>query len=120
MDHSVIAGVMVGLTVGTMLTAAPQTPTYHQDVRPILEKSCLGCHSPGGAGRLPLWTYDDARQYAKQIVGVVTGKAMPRPQHYGLLGEKGTLSKAEIDVIARWAAAGAPEGSRNPKPSHDE
>jgi len=110
MHRSAIVGVIAGLIFGAMLLATARTPTYHQDVQPILEKNCLGCHSPGGKGRLPLWTYADAREYAKQIVAVVTGKTMP-PQHYGVLGEKGTLSKAEVDTIVEWAAAGAPEGS---------
>jgi len=111
MDRSAIAGAMVVLIAGAVMMAAPRTRTYVQDVRPILEKNCLGCHSPGGTGHLPLWNYTNARDYAKQIVAVVTGKAMPIPRHYGLLGDKGTLTKADVDTIVQWAAAGSPEGS---------
>lgn len=111
MNRSAIAEViMVGFILGAMLLAAPRTPTYRSDVFPILEKNCLGCHSAGGTARLPLWTYLDAHEYADRIAAAATGKVMP-PEHAGLLGEKGTLSKDEVDILVRWAAAGAPEGS---------
>jgi len=110
MLRSTIAGLIAGLIFGATLVATARTPTYREDVRPILDKNCLGCHSPGGKGHLPLWTYSDAQEYAKQIAAVVTGKTMP-PQHYGVLGEGGTLGKADVDTIVQWVAAGTPEGA---------
>ncbi len=59
-------------------------------------------------------TYDDARPWARQMKAVVTDKKMPPgivARHYGVLGDDGTLTQTEIETIAEWADAGAPEGS---------
>jgi len=59
-------------------------------------------------------TYDDARPWARQMKAVVTNKKMPPgivERHYGMLGDDGTLTPSEIDTIAQWADAGAPEGA---------
>lgn len=93
--------------------AAYRTPTYRQDVRPVLEKNCIACHSPGRAAPMSFATYEDARAWARQMKAVVTVKHMPPgiiEKHYGMLGDDGALSQAEIDIIAQWADAGAPEG----------
>jgi hypothetical protein len=59
-------------------------------------------------------TYDDARPWARQMKAVVTNKKMPPgivERHYGVLGDDGAITQAEIDIIAQWADAGAPEGA---------
>lgn len=94
--------------------ATSRDPTYRRDVFPVLEKNCLSCHSPGRVAPMSFATYEDARPWARQMKAVVTKKQMPPgvvERHYGLLGDDGSLTKAEIDVIAQWADAGAPEGS---------
>ena len=59
-------------------------------------------------------TYEEARPWASQMKAVVTRKKMPPgvvERHYGVLGEDGSLNRAEIDTIVQWADAGAPEGA---------
>ena len=89
-------------------------PTYRQDVRAVLEKNCVACHSPGRVAPMSFATYDDARPWARQMKAVVIRKKMPpgiAERHYGLLGDDGSLTQDEIDIIADWADAGAPEGT---------
>jgi mono/diheme cytochrome c family protein len=114
MKRSAVTGLIIAVFGAAILMAAFRSPTYRRDVMPILEKNCLACHSPGRVGPMSFATYDEARPWAQQMKAVVTGKKMPPgivERHYGLLGDDGTLSQAEIDVIAAWADAGAPEGA---------
>ena len=34
-------------------------PTWHQDVRPVIESSCVNCHQEGAVGGFSLETYED-------------------------------------------------------------
>lgn len=114
MKRSSVTGLMAGLLATAILFATSRNPTYRRDVFPILEKNCLSCHSPGRVGPMSFATYEDTRPWARQMKAVVIKKNMPPgvvQRHYGLLGDDGTLTQAEIDVIAQWADAGAPEGA---------
>ncbi len=107
-------GLAAALTVvlAAAFSAAPG-PTYNRDVRPIFEKSCISCHSPGHVAPMPFNSYENTRPWARQIKAVVTQQKMPPAvvqKHYGLFGDDGTLSRHEIDVIVQWVDAGAPEG----------
>jgi hypothetical protein len=114
MKRSAVAGFITGLLAAVILIAASRNPTYRRDVFPILEKNCLSCHSPGRVAPMSFATYEDTRPWARQMKAVVTKKKMPPglvERHYGLLGDDGTLTQIEIDVIAEWVDAGAPEGA---------
>src|ERR1700740_1032860 len=54
--------------------------TFHRDVEPILQRSCQGCHVPGGIARFPLITYQDAQAQAVEMVGDTALRIMP-PWH---------------------------------------
>jgi mono/diheme cytochrome c family protein len=108
---TLVAGLFV--IVGSAI-AAFRTPTYRRDVRPVLEKNCVACHSPGRVAPMSFATYEDARPWARQMKAVVSVKKMPPgvvERHYGMLGDDGALTAAEIDIIVQWADAGAPEGA---------
>ncbi len=114
MKRSPLVGLMIGLILAAILMAASRNPTYRRDIFPILEKNCLACHSPGRVAPMSFATYEDTRPWASQMKAVVTRKKMPPgvvERHYGLLGDDGTLTQAEIDTIAEWVEAGAPEGA---------
>ena len=36
-------------------------PTYSKDVAPILQQTCIRCHSEGGVAPMPLTTYEEVR-----------------------------------------------------------
>jgi len=94
--------------------------TYHKDVAPIFQKRCVECHRPGDIGPFPLLKYDKAKSSAKQIKEVVVKRRMP-PWHadpkYGEWKNDRHLTAKEIDTIAGWVDAGAPEGDAKDGPA---
>ena len=87
--------------------------TFTEDVAPILAAHCAACHRPGGIGPFSLLDYDAARARAGQIAEATGGRVMPPWKPVappGAFEGERRLSDAEIGVIARWAAAGAPQG----------
>jgi len=108
------------LAVCVAASAAPSV-TFHKDVEQILEDHCQECHRPGEIGPMPLLSYEQARPWAKAIKAeVLTNKMPPWPAdpHYGKFSNDRSLTRQQIDTLAAWADAGAPEGSKAdaPKP----
>ena len=95
------------------------TVTYTKDVAPVLQKHCQSCHRPGEIGPMPLLTYQEARPWAKAIREAVLTKKMPpwfADPHAGKWANDRSLTQAEVDTLAKWADAGAPEGNRKDLP----
>lgn len=89
--------------------------TYTKDIAPILQENCQVCHQPGAIGPMSLLTYDEVRPWAQVIKLRVEEQEMP-PYHYDTdvgiqeLKYDKRLSAEEIETIAMWVDAGAPEG----------
>src|SRR3989338_8964851 len=92
--------------------AAPGV-TFHKDVLPVLQKNCQSCHRPEQIGPFSMLTYKETRPWARAIKQAVVTRAMPPwfadPTH-GRFNNDRSLTQAEIDLIAAWVDAGAPEG----------
>src|SRR5690348_799817 len=104
--------------LATCATAAsiPSATSYYKDVVPILQARCQGCHRPGEAAPMSFLTYKETRPWAKAIREAVLTRKMPpwlADPHYGKFANDRSLTQAEIDTLAAWAAGGAAEG--NPK-----
>ena len=106
------------LITGT--TSAQSTEvTFHKDIEPILQSSCQSCHRDGGAGPMPLVTYDQVAPFAG-LIEYKTGlrdRAGAMPPWYvekdvGIQEYKDdpSLSDAEIEAISVWARSGTPKG----------
>jgi hypothetical protein len=95
-----------------LLLAFLAAPTFSHDAAPILYKACVSCHRPGGVAPFPLIAYQDAARRARLIATVTASRYMPPwlPSAPHFLQEL-RLTDAEIAILNRWAAAGAPEGS---------
>jgi hypothetical protein len=110
---SAAAIALSGLTVSGNNRAGSNAATFSKDVAPILFNKCAGCHRPGEPAPMSLLTYKDARPWARSIKEKVISKTMP-PWHadptYGTFVNDRRLSAKEIDTIAAWVDAGAPEG----------
>ena len=108
---AVLSGIIVQVHAGQL--SPTTTPTFSKDVAPILYKNCATCHRPGELAPMSLLTYADARPWARSIRDHVTRGTMP-PWHavaaYGHFANERRLTEVEKDTIARWFAAGAPEG----------
>jgi hypothetical protein len=88
-------------------------PTYHRDIRPILERACVGCHSDGGIGPFSLTEYEQVRSFGPLIVSAVESGGMPPwpPSRCCTpLAHERTLPATDLAVIERWLEHDAPEG----------
>ena len=114
---AVLSGIIVQVHAGQL--APSTTPTFSKDVAPILYKNCATCHRPGELAPMSLLTYADARPWARSIRDHVMRGTMP-PWHadaaYGRYANERRLTEVEKDTIARWFAAGAPEGDARDLP----
>ena len=94
--------------------AVPENPTYHKHVRPVIEASCIACHSAGQiAAYAPFEHPDDVVWAAGDIRFHVVNGIMPpwMPSRENLpLKRDRSLSDTEIAIIAAWVDEGAPLG----------
>lgn len=116
----------------------PDDVNYHQHVAPLIERNCQTCHRPNGPGPFELLTYDDVSMNSEKIREAVVDRRMP-PWHgylnpkFGAIRDDKRLSDEEIETIAGWIDAGAPEGQastssedranaakRDHSPTHEE
>jgi tetratricopeptide (TPR) repeat protein/mono/diheme cytochrome c family protein len=95
-------------------------PTFSRDVAPIVYGKCGICHRPDGGAPFSLLEYEQVRQRATQIAAVTGRRFMPPwkadAESVPFVGQ-GRLTDAEIALLARWAASGAPEGDRADLPA---
>jgi hypothetical protein len=108
-----LAGVLLLPLLGFEPTGSP---AFSRDVAPLLEEHCQVCHRPGEAGPFSMLSYKETRPWAAAIKQAVKTKKMPpwfADPHYGKFSNATALTQPEIDTIAAWVDAGAPEG--NPK-----
>lgn len=96
----------------------PTAPTWAEHVAPILYAQCIGCHRPEGIGPFSLITYEQAAEMAPAIAAETAARRMP-PTVVNATGscnefrdDVKRLTDAQIATIARWVAAGHPEGDR--------
>lgn len=104
--------IVLGCSEGST-PSGPTTVTYYQDVKPILDAHCVGCHVEGGVGPFALDTYEAASEVAVAIPPAVESRHMPpflaapavRPLRFDT-----SLSDEQIALLARWVAADTPMG----------
>src|SRR5687768_9430628 len=101
------------LTMSATLAAASLSaaePSYFRDVRPILQRSCQGCHQPNlKSSNLDLTTFEGLKAGGKRgsaasdvLVKYVTGEMKPQMP----IGQP-ALPADQIAMIRDWVAAGA-------------
>ena len=112
---SVATAVMIALLLAPApASAAAETPTYNQDVGPILLSNCASCHRPNQTAPMPLPTFSDARPWARAIKAKVVAREMPpwfADPRFGTFANDTSLSADEIATISEWVDAGVPEGA---------
>jgi hypothetical protein len=92
---------------------------FNKEVVRVLQRSCLGCHRPGGIA-MSLATYEEARPWAKAIKEELLERRMP-PWHavkgYGEFRNAPSLTQRDIDLIVNWVEGGAPKGDEKDLPA---
>lgn len=97
----------------------PGAPTFNKEVVRILEEHCQSCHRPNDVAPFSLMTYREAATYAPQIKLMTQLRKMPpwKPEHgVGDFVGVRRLTAEQIETLARWADAGAPEGRKEDLP----
>ncbi len=90
-----------------------QTPTWSDDIACIVLTHCTPCHRDDGPGHFELATYADAYYWRNEMQAATASRFMPPwppDQAYNALAHDRSLTQSEIDLIAAWVAAEAPEG----------
>lgn len=92
---------------------AADAATWHADAAPIFARSCDGCHLEGGVGT-PVWSSpEEIAAWAPAIAAAVSAGTMPpwgAADGCNDYRDDFSLSAHEIDILQRWADAGAPLG----------
>jgi hypothetical protein len=106
-----------GWVVLTCVAVAEPAPDFNRDVRPILSNHCFHCHGPDAGSREAGLRFDvpepdggfafvpgrvDQSEAFKRIASTDPDEQMP-PPHVNK-----PLSAAQVAVLQRWVAAGAP------------
>jgi hypothetical protein len=119
----VLAGLVLTLAVALRSRSAAlgdESPTFHRDVEPILQKNCQECHRPGQVAPFSLLDYAQARKRAEDIAAVTEDRVMPpwhaSTQEGGPFRGARVLSEKELTTLSNWAEAGAPEGDPKDAP----
>jgi hypothetical protein len=97
---------------------SPAAKTFHEQVAPVLVKSCIPCHSgTKRSGNLSLETLGDAQKGGDEGPSIVAGKRNESTLYQKIVAtaggepempkEKAPLSAAEAELIGKWIDDGA-------------
>jgi hypothetical protein len=102
-----------------VFAAKSQTPTWAEDIAPILYNNCVSCHRPGGLAPTSLLTYTAGVALKNAIKFNVDSSYMPPwppdPQYRHLAHER-VLSASDKTKISQWVLGGTPQGNLNNAP----
>ena len=90
--------------------------TFWQDIVPIVENKCMGCHQPGGIAPFSIGSYVEIKPWAMPIAKYVLDGVMPPYyiKHDGTCGtfdDSVALTATETDTLVAWASGTADEGT---------
>lgn len=81
-------------------------PTYTNNIAPLINQSCIGCHgSSGASGGVSLTSYDLVK--AQAMKGSLTGTL--KQNGYSLMPPGGKLSDCKIGQVDKWIRNGFPQ-----------
>lgn len=115
--HKIILAFTFSLISTTALQA--QTPTWAEDIAPILYNNCTKCHHDGGIAPFALMEYSEAISNSHGMSHATGSGEMPPwpadPSYRHYAGER-LLKPSEIAAIKSWADNGTPQGDLNKAP----
>jgi hypothetical protein len=113
------AALVVGLLSGVACTPPPEV-TFHRDVKPILDQSCVRCHSEGNIAPFALETFEQVASVRELVKVSVENRTMPpwlADPDCETYANDPSLSDVQIETIAKWVDLGGPEGNPADAPS---
>lgn len=109
-----VTGLLLVTSLAPAGARAQPAPTYEGDVAAIVAAHCAPCHRDGGAAPFSLTDYPSMARRAPQIAEVTSQRYMPPwlPERGDVAFEdERRLPDHAVDVLRRWADAGAPRRS---------
>ena len=88
-------------------------PTWHRDVKPILDERCGGCHVQGGVAPFGYETLELARIHLPSGIAAIREGRMPPwlpTQDCKRYRDERLIPEQEIEVLEDWVGNGSPEG----------
>jgi hypothetical protein len=92
---------------------AAQPVSYGGEIAPLLQKHCVGCHSPGQIGPFAMSSYKKVKGWSAMIEEVLLDRRMPpwhADPHYGKFANDRALTAAEAHTLLDWISQGCPRG----------
>ena len=87
--------------------------SYSKEIAPLLQKNCVGCHSPGQIGPFAMSSYKKVKGWSAMIEEVVLDRRMPpwhADPHYGKFANDRALTSSESHTLLNWIEQGCPRG----------
>jgi len=108
-----------------LLACAPDVPTWHGQVSPLLNEHCVRCHTDGGQGPGDWSEYDTVVETAWLLSDAIDDGRMPPPttdpecrDFHG--SDHMVLTEDEAGILAEWIDAEMPEGDPDDAPEDIE
>jgi hypothetical protein len=103
--------------------AADQPPTYEQDIAPLVEAHCQGCHVSSGIAPFALTTYDQVKAMQGPARADIESRKMPP-----FLAAPGctnyqndiSMTDDEIALFGKWIDSGSLQGTPAPSGSSSQ
>jgi len=92
------------------------TPTWYEDVKPIVESRCESCHQEGGVGTFSLVGADAVKLVGSAVIDAVEDRRMPpwrAEDGCADYSDDISLTQEEIDTLVDWYDGGMPDGDAN-------
>lgn len=118
-----LVGCSGGDTQGAGAGTPGAGPTYHRDVKAVVDAKCASCHVAGGIAPFALTTFAEvSAQKAAVKAAVENGTMPPWPPAQGCSDylDDRSLSAEQIKTIASWVDTGAAEGDPKDAPAAAE
>ena len=87
--------------------------SYARQVAPILQRKCVGCHSPGQIAPFVMSDYKKVRGWSAMMREVILDRRMPpwhADPHFGAFENDRSLTGPEARTLLRWIEQGCPRG----------
>lgn len=94
--------------------------TFNEDVAPILQTQCAGCHAPGGVAPMALLTHEGTVPWGESIRAELLAGHMPPWPVEGprdRFHNAQVLTARELNVLLTWVAGGTPPGDPSKTPA---
>lgn len=116
--YFLVASILALLGISTS-QAQEASKAFHEQVAPVLVKSCIPCHNPTKrSGNLSLETLSAALKGGDEGPSIVAGKRSESPLYQKIVAtsgnepempkEKAPLSAEQAELIGKWIDEGAP------------